>query len=163
MVKAVLGGSLMKHRNLYGHGEGCLDRMIDILNAWPMGEYCRRLDFEIRAAADKKMILRTIQEFEHWIGTVASERSRQDQCRLTELTELLTFALTKEDYKQNAIDDALRIRDELLSMVPARPISRMENDRLRSNEHTEIQKNTAFIIMAIGQLPHLQDTCSTIK
>ena len=111
-------------QKLHDHGEDCFERVLTILNTWPVGEYCRRIDFKIRTPADQKAILKIIEELEHWIQALAVQRAVHDQRKLDQLTEIVRFALTDEDYKDNAIQDAESVRNELLLLVRTVPIVR---------------------------------------
>ena len=147
-------------QKLHDHGEECLQKVLAILNTWPVGEYCRRVDFEIRTPADRKAIRELIHEIERWVDALARQRANHDQRKLTDLTEILKFALMKEDYKDNAIEDAECVRHELLLLVKTMPIIRhadresylciserepsVQRYRTRAHSRTYRQRNPKF-------------------
>ena len=148
---------------LQNHGDKCLKAILAILEDWPVGEYCRRIEFDIRTAADKQFIRKALKDFEGWVKALAIQRAIHDQRKFTELIRTLRFAVLKEDYKDNAIDDGLRVRAEFSSLVSSMPMPGPLSGDSNMNEAGNIQKGTAFIIMAMGEMPELQDTCLTIK
>jgi hypothetical protein len=148
---------------LKAHGEKCIDWLLEILKQWPVAEYSRRIQFEIKTPREKKLIRKALLQFERWVGELAIQRAIHDQRKLNEMLDIVKFALLKEDFKDNAIDDVNRVRDEVLSLVTSMPISRRSDSESGGNRSPQIKKKTAFIIMAMGKLPELQDTCLTIK
>jgi len=137
--------------------------MLALLNSWPIGEYSRRIEFEIRTERDKKSIRKVLLEVEQWVKAVEAQRAYYDCRRMKELMSRLAFALLHEDYKQNAIDEAGSSMDELLSLVTPIHESRYVNSVTTPSRPPGIQKGTAFIIMAMRESPELEDTCLTIK
>lgn len=150
-------------QELHQHGEKSLNTVLKILADWPRGEYSQRIAFDMRTEADKKSIRRALGEFKRWAKALGVQRAHHDSRKLDELVDTVTFALLKEDFKRNAIDDAERVRKEALSLVTSMPISRRASGANIASQRPKTQKGTAFIIMAMGELPELQDTCLTIK
>src|SRR5215216_881467 len=93
------------------------NKILRCLNEWPIGEHSRRIPLEIRPADQQQMVLKTLEAFEGWVAEVILQRALYDQHRLSELSELVRAALTTDEYKQPAIEDAERALKELLSLV----------------------------------------------
>lgn len=146
-------------RNLLQDGESHQAKILSILKSWPIGEYSRRIDLTVMAADEQQIIATTIERFERWVEAVVRHRALYDRRRLKQLSQLVKSALTDDDYKEPAIEDAEMALTELLLSVTSIPVT----NGVERRSTTAIQKDTAFIIMAFGRRPNLQDTCNTIK
>src|SRR5947209_10638802 len=120
----------MNNRNFPEHilklqeqGKKCLDALLGILEGWPVGEYSLRIDFGLRTTEVREFICKAIEEFEEWVNALALQRTIHDQRKLRDLVETLNFAVLKEDFRDNAISDGRRVREEFLSLVTSIPIS----------------------------------------
>ena len=157
-------GTLMKIldyiRNLVKNGHELQDTIVYSLNEWPNWDNSCRIPLEKRPADQQQIILKTLEQFDRWVAEVTLLRASYDRRRIRELSAVVKSALTTDEYKGQAIDDAERALKELISLAAWIPIA--------SGDHSQstapaIQKDTAFIIMAYGKRPHLVDTCNTIK
>ena len=152
-----------KHlQDLYRHGEKCRSKMLSILNSWPVGEYSRRIEFEIRTGRDQEMILQMLREIELWIKALAALRVYEDNRRINDILAGVQFALFQDEYRDNAVDEAGSLMDEALSMLTSISVSDAKSIKA-SNRAPRIRKGTAFIMMAMGESPELEDICLTIK
>lgn len=155
--------NLPKHlQDLYRHGERCRKNLMALLEKWPVAEHCWRVGFKIRVEPDRRLIRKMLFEAEQWVRIVSAQRALHDRLMLKDSLERLRFAVLQDDFKDNAIADVERIMNQTLSLVESIPFSQSllpkNQDRL-----VKVQKGTAFILMSIGELPELVDTCNTIK
>lgn len=153
-----------KHlQELYRHGEKCRSKMISLLKSWPVGEYSRRIEFEIRTERDKELVRRMLREVKQWVEALMAERAYEDNRRMNAILAGVEFALFHEDYRDNAVEEAGNLMDEGLSLLSSIQLSKDVDSFRAANKSPRIQKGTAFIIMAMGESPELEDICKTIK
>lgn len=150
-------------QELYKHGERCLENLYAHLYEWPNGEYCRRIEFSIRAKADKQKIYKALLDAEAWLSAVSVQRTIHDQRKLKDIRRMLEFAVLEEDYKDNSMNDVKVAMEEALALVKSIPLTENTN-MVDYRLQPVLVPNTAFIMMAMDPAqPELEDVCWTIK
>ena len=147
-------------RHLIENGNEHENNILSILKDWPIGELSCRIPLEIRPADQQQLVSKTLETFDRWVAEVIVLRAIYDRRRMRDLSQIVRSALTQDEYKEQALEDAERALEELLSLASSIPIT---NGVDSPSTAPVIEKDTAFIIMAFGKRAHLQDTCNTIK
>jgi hypothetical protein len=145
---------------LVENGKEHRNKILCSLNELPVGEYSRLIPLDIRPVDQQQMILTMLESFDRWVGEIIILRALYDRRRISELSRMVRSALTQQEYKDPAIEDAEIALKELLSLAASIPIASFVDTQSTA---PGIQKDSAFIIMAFGRRPDLQDTCNTIK
>lgn len=152
-------------RELYQDGENYSKNLLTLLDEWPIGEYSRRVELNIRPDEDKERISEALYDIERWLNSLSLKvlpRTIHDKRKLKDIWETLKYAILEEEYKQNSKDDVKKAMDEALSLILSIPLPR-EKRQLNYTDQRPVP-NTAFIIMSMDPSQHdLEDVCNAIK